>query len=159
MTTNFNINYTSQNRATFDLVKLPNVSFTSTKFTLPSIKLPPAEASSPKFLHTEPGDKIKFDEFSLTFIVVEDLSNWNEIYQWLIDNGAPRDYRQYKHDSRFSDGVLQLYSSKRNPILKYKFYNMHPIELSGIDFDESDEDFIIRKSEITFAYTHYEIYS
>lgn len=157
MTSTPNINWTASNRATLEIAKLPIVSFTSTEYSLPGLSLPPAEASIPKGYGKEPGDKIQFDELTVTFLVTEDLSNWKEIYKWMMSNGAPKSYSQYNHSGRFSDGTLIIYSSHNNPILKYKFYEMHPINLTSIDFSEEDSDTIVKKASVTFAYLFYEL--
>lgn len=151
------INLLTSNRASFDLVGFPQFSASVTSFQLPEISL--TEINVPTKYNTgkEAGTQVEFTQLSVDFLVDEDLSNWLEIYNWIISLGMPKDHAQYRGvNDRHSDGSLIVYSSHNNVQNKFKFYELFPLSLSGIEFTEEDSEAIYRKATATFSLLYYE---
>jgi hypothetical protein len=78
----------------FSLARAPKVTFFSNTANIPSMSL--GIANQPTYLKDipVPGDKINFQDFSLRFIVDEDLVNYTEMYHWIKGLGYPEDLNQ-----------------------------------------------------------------
>ena len=74
-----NRNFLSPTGFRFTLVKAPKVSFFSNTAQIPGISITPAE--QPTYLKDipQPGDKMDFQDFTLRFLVDENLENYMQI--------------------------------------------------------------------------------
>jgi hypothetical protein len=52
---------------------------------------------------------------------------------------------------------LYVLNSAYKPIVTFKFYDVYPVSLSGLDFDVSIQDVDNLMATATFSYTHYEV--
>ena len=57
----------------------------------------------------------------------------------------------------YSDGTLQVLTSKENPNFKITFKDMWPYSLSTLQFDATSEDIQYFTADVTFKYTVYNI--
>lgn len=110
----------------------------------------------------EPGDKITFDDFSLKFLVDENLENYLEIYKWIKGLGYPENLEQiYKLQTSkggiYSDGTLQVLNSSQRPNFSVKYYDLFPYDLTTLLFDSTLTDSDPFTAEVKFKYTYFEI--
>jgi hypothetical protein len=123
------------------------------------------------------GDKINFGEFTIRFLVAEDMSNYLELYRWILALGFPKDYNQFRaftetRPSRFpfvtktdgkqeilaySDGTLTILDSTNNPKVNIIFKNLFPISLQSLDFDIASQTVEYFTAIATFKYTFFEV--
>jgi len=167
-----NRNFLSPTGFKFILNKAPKVSFFGNQVNIPQMTLGVAE--QPTYLRDIPlpGDKIQFEDFSLRFLVDEDLSNYMEIFSWIRALGFPESleeiYAWQKKDfdikqptktqeSFYSDGTLEILTSSQNPNFKIKFQDLWPTTLSTLEFDATNEDISYLTADVTFKYTLYNI--
>ena len=167
-----NRNFLSPTGFKFIMSKAPKVSFFGNQVNIPQMTLGVAE--QPTYLRDIPlpGDKIQFDDFSLRFLVDEDLSNYMEIFSWIRALGFPESleeiYAWQKKDfdikqpaktqeSFYSDATLEILTSSQNPNFKVKFMDMFPTSLSTLEFDATDQDISYLTADVTFKYTLYNI--
>ena len=63
--------------------RAPNTSYFCQNFTMPSISVP--EVESPRSYSNAyfPGDKITYDQLTITMLVAENMENYVEIYDWM----------------------------------------------------------------------------
>ena len=104
----------------------------------------------------------------MTFLVEEHLSNYREIFNWMINIGFPKSHAQYKAQARADDtnrgGELVLYSdiqitilsNKNNPIVRTTIYEAFPTNLSGLEYSAQTADTDWLTATVTFAYAYYE---
>ena len=152
------INLLTSNRASFDLAGFPKFSASVTGFQLPEISIQTVDVPTRFNKGKEAGTEVEFTELSVEFLVDEDLTNWLEIYNWIISLGMPKDHEQYRGvNDRNSDGSLIVYSSHNNVLTKFNFYELFPTNLSGIEFTEEDIDTIYRKATVSFSLLYYEV--
>lgn len=152
------LNYLTKNRATFTIPALNNLTLTIKSFQLPGISLPPVETPSPFFQKHHAGDKVLFDTLNLVFQVDEQLVSWLEVFKWIIGLGAPVDKVQYREKEHFElDGYLTIYSSHNNPIVRFKFLECIPTDLSPLDFEEGVTDTEHMDASVAIEYLRYEI--
>lgn len=166
-----NRNYLSATGFKFSLGKYPKVDFFSNSASIPSINL--GVAAQPTYLKDIPipGDKLTYDDFTLEFLVDEELENYFTIHNWISGFGFPDTVEQYKNlleedelspgkqtaYSGQSDGTLLIYNSNFNPIAAVVFEGLFPVSLSTIQFDAKTQDVQYVTGQVTFKYTNYRI--
>lgn len=167
-----NRNFLSPTGFEFVLNRCPKVPFFSNSANVPGITL--GTAIQPTYLKDidTPGDKIVFDDFSLRFLVDENLENYMEIQNWIRGLGYPKNlneiYRLQKESKNYdasdiktmniySDGTLTVLGSSMNPNFKVKFHDLWPYNLTTLSFDATDTSIEYFTAEVSFKYTIYEI--
>jgi len=167
-----NRNFLSPTGFKFILNKAPKVSFFGNQVNIPQMTLGVAE--QPTYLRDIPlpGDKIQFEDFSLRFLVDENLDNYIEVFNWIRALGYPESIDEIKDwqrkdftinqldkttESFYSDATLEVLTSSQNPNFKIKFQDMWPSSLSTLTFDATDEDISYLTADVTFKYTLYNI--
>ena len=78
-----------------NFTRLPNVNFFCQRVNIPAINLGIALQNTPFSDMNYEGDKLTFEQMTMNFYVNEDLSNYLEVYSWLISLGFPDNYKQY----------------------------------------------------------------
>jgi hypothetical protein len=167
-----NRNFLSPVGFKFILNRTPKVSFFGNSANVPGITLGIAE--QPTYLKNipVPGDKIDFQDFTLRFIVDENLENYMEMQKWIRGLGFPesleeiydlQNSKRYTEANRekimdiYSDGTLFILNSSNNINFQVKFKDMFPYQLTDLSFDATDVDIEYFTSEVTFKYTIYDI--
>lgn len=163
----------------FSVRDLPGVSFTCQSANLPALQLGFAVQTTPFVDIPTIGDKINFGDFTIRFIVSENMENYLELYRWLIALGFPKDYSQFKNFAgtrsssfpfvtktngesevlAYSDGTLTILDSTNNPKVNIIFKNLFPISLEALDFDISSQTLEYFTAIASFRYTVFEVES
>ena len=156
----------------FILNRAPKVTFFSNSANIPGITL--GIANQPNYLRDipQPGDKMDFEDFTLRFLVDENLENYNEISNWIRGLGFPESLAQIYEFQRsnpnldqprkgqlnlYSDATLNVLSSNQNANFKIKFKDMFPYSLTTLQFDATDTDIDYFTAEVSFKYTIFNI--
>jgi hypothetical protein len=156
----------------FILNRAPKVTFFSNSANIPGITL--GIANQPNYLRDipQPGDKMEFEDFTLRFLVDENLENYNEISNWIRGLGFPESLAQiYEFQQSnpnldqprkgqlnlYSDATLNVLSSNQNANFKIKFKDMFPYNLTTLQFDATDTDIDYFTAEVSFKYTIFNI--
>ncbi len=122
----------------------------------------------------------------MTFLVDENLENYQEIHGWLVGLGFPRDHSEFRNligagsdrfpvsnesvstepgkvkfgttdqGPVFSDATLTVLSSKNNPQVEIRFRDLFPVSLTGLQYDQQATDVEYLTSTVTFRYTIYD---
>jgi len=166
-----NRNFLSPTGFRFTLTRTPKVAFFANSANIPDLNL--GVANQPSYLKDidVPGDKLQFGDFSLRFLVDEDLKNYMEIQNWMRGLGYPDSVREIidfqneetktiipdKTMDIYSDGSLIILTSNNNINFKVNFENMFPTFLSTLDFSATDNDVEYFTADVTFKYTIYNI--
>ena len=167
-----NRNFLSPTGFKFILNRAPKVAFFSNSANIPSLDL--GIATQPTYLKDLdiPGDKILFEDFSLRFLVDEDIKNYMEIQNWIRGLGYPESRQEIinlqterdKIDTFesglmdiYSDGTLTVLGSNQRPNFMVKFKDLFPYSLSTLNFDATDTDVEYFTADVSFKYTIYEI--
>lgn len=137
--------------------RLPNVEFFTQRVSIPSVSAAGVPTTSP--LHTlyNTPDRIEFAELDLSFIVDEDMKNYNEIFNWMQGLGSPQNSDQRKaleasKDGPRSDVAILIENSSRNSNIKFTFTDCFPVALSGVQLDVTGSDIIYPECNVTFRY-------
>lgn len=164
-----NRNFLSPVGFKFSLAKEPKAAFFCNAARIPEINL--GTAVQPNYLKDIPipGDKIEYGDFSLKFLVDENLTNYMTIHNWITGLGYPESTQQFKNLTtnptsgiremglQFSDGSLHILDSNYNDVAIVKFRDLFPYTLSSLEFDSSSTDTNYFTAEATFGYTVYDI--
>ena len=165
-----NRNYLSGIGFKFNLAKYPKVDFFSNSARIPELTL--AVATQPSYLKDIdlPGEKLTYGDFTLRFLVDEDMENYMSVYQWLYGLGFPESTKEFGElttdkDGRremreqYCDGTLRILNSNLREIAKVKFKDLFPVSLTSLDFDATNTDIQYLTAEASFKYTIYELIS
>ena len=163
-----NRNFLSPVGFRFTLAKEPKVAFFSNSVRIPEITL--GTTLQPSYLKDVdvPGDKLTYGDFSLRFLVDENLVNYMAIHNWITGLGYPESTDQFKSLTtnsegetdlleQFSDGSLHILNSNYRTVATVKFRDLFPVSLSSLDFEATDTDVSYFTAEVTFKYTIYDI--
>ena len=164
-----NRNFLSPIGFQFSLNKVPKATFFSNSARIPEITL--GTAVQPVYLKDIdiPGDKLQYGDFTLRFLVDEDLVNYMSIHNWLTGLGYPESTEQFKktttnteglrdNEEIFSDGSLSILNSNYRTTAIVKFRDLFPISLTSLEFEATDTDVNYFTAEVSFKYTIYEIF-
>ena len=152
----------------FGIKKLPTTSFFVQSVSLPGIKLGFTEVPTPFIRYPIPGDHATFNDFTITFRVDEDMKNYLELYNWIVQLGFPDSFDQYKlidsksattGEGKTSDGVLIAQNSARSPNMEIMFVDMFPRSLSDIVFDTRDTNLQYAEATAVFKFRKLQIKS
>jgi len=167
-----NRNFLSPVGFKFTLNRAPKVAFFGNSANIPGLTL--GIANQPSYLKDipTPGDNIQFNDFTLRFLVDENLENYMEIQNWIRGLGFPESLgeiydlqneqkyvntRDSKLMNIYSDGTLSILTSNQNVNFNVKFSDLWPYSLTDLQFDATDTDVEYFTAEVTFKYTIYNI--
>lgn len=127
----------------FTSKSFPNISFHCTKIEIPSIQSLDATFSAPMVDYGLPSYKIETSSVTITFIVDENLINFNEILKWFNDTSVPNFedrafidvYRALisgNTDGMISDATIAILTNNNNPNIYVELIDMYPISVGEI---------------------------
>lgn len=139
----------------FTIKDIANTAFTCQSIGIPAIQFGTATQPTPFVDIPRIGDKLVYNELAIKFLIAEDLSNYMEIFDWMVALGFPNDYNQfprfvgerltkfpfYKSEKNnaevvgYSDGTLTILDSNNQPKTNIMFRDMYPVSLEGLNFD------------------------
>ena len=139
------------------LEKFEGVYFFCQTANIPDVSMPVTEVASPfRNLPIIPSGGVKFGDFSVRFIVDEDLVNYNSIYKWIRDNGnADQMQRTTKESEIYTNGQLNIVTSQYNPAFVIDYRDIFPVSLSGLQFDATMTDVEYITAEVTFKHQQF----
>jgi hypothetical protein len=175
------LDYASPTQFRFGINQLPKVEFFTINANLPGIDAPTIDFANPFKNIPIMGDKLTYENLTITFIVDEYLENYQSLHNWMTGIGFPSDRSEFKthrdvtsiapaggrttpvdivssttsDKSMYSDAFLMLLSNKNNPILNVIFENLFPISLSGLDYTQGATDVEYMSATASFAYQIY----
>ena len=170
------LDYLKPNGFKFQIHNLPNVSYFCQAANIPAIQIGSPEFQTPLSNIPVPGDKLTYGDLVIRFLVQENMSNYLELYNWLVGLGFPESREQYKNwneaqryrfpaisDKRlgalgnFSDADFFILDSDNNPNVKVTYYDVFPVSLEALDFDISSgrADFLVGIA--AFKYRQYTV--
>ena len=165
-----NRNFLSGVAFKFNLAKFPKVDFFSNSARIPELNLElTTQASYLKNIDV-PGERLTYGDFTLRFLVDENMENYISVYNWLTGLGFPETTKEFaelikdkdgQRDPKeaFCDGTLRILNSNYREVAKVSFNDLFPISLTSLDFDATNTDVQYFTAEATFKYTVYKITS
>jgi len=164
-----NRNFLSPVGFKFSLSTKEKVDFLSNTAQIPGISFGTALQGTPFRMLDVPGTELIFEDFTLSFLVDEDMKNYMTIHNWMYGLAFPESFNQFKDfvkdpDSglennllQYCDGTLHVLNSNYRNIAMVKFKDLFPISLTPLQFTASDDDINYFTAEASFKYTYYDI--
>ena len=143
--------------------RIPNCSYFYQRVSIPGMVI--GSAIQPTSFSDIPieGDKLTFDQLNISFLVDEDLQNYQEIYSWLVSISFPDNFTQFTSlkkppinsstDGIYSDVDVIIHTNKANPNYKITFKDIFPVSLGSIDFEASVSSLDPIVVEASFLFT------
>ena len=181
------LDYASPTQFKFSIIKLPKVEYFCTAVNIPGISLGGTMVQPTPLKDIPiPGEKLTYEPLRMTFMVDENLENFQEIHGWLVGLVFPRDRSEFQNlvsagNDRFpaknqsvsneigkvkygatntggtySDATLTVLSSKNNSEIEVRFRNMFPTGLTGLDYNQQAADVDYLTATVDFSYQIYD---
>ena len=180
------LDYASPVQFRFKCSKLPTVEFFCQSANIPGISI--GTASMPTGLKDIPipGEKVAYQDLSISFLVDENLNNYKEIHDWIIALGFPQNHTQFAdlqaagadrypgstsgaivpetniavplaEGGTYSDATLTVLNSKNIAVTEIRFNNIFPTSLGALSYDVQASDVNYLQASVDFSYMYYEI--
>ena len=138
-----------------EFTNLPRTTYTCQVANIPELNIGAATQQTPTRDIPLIGDKLEYGDLNIEFILNEDMSNYIEIYNWILNiagtdlvNMTTDDFRKAlvgypstpsrnKDDSRgiYSDASLYIINSSNRPIIKVNSLDVIPVSIYVPTFD------------------------
>ena len=176
--------YSQQSQFKVFLPLFPTTEWFVVRANVPGVSLGQAVQTTPMIDMPIIGDKLTYDDFYVTFLVDEQLKNYTEMHDWLINCAAPQERSQFLGKER-PDGIpkrpqteimdlilgnvkssdrdlysnldLFIMSSKNNPLVKIQMVEAFPISLTNIEYSHQESDVTYAECTATFAFSYFTI--
>ena len=179
------LDYASPTQFKFQIQKLPKVEYFCTSVNLPALALSEVRQPTPFVDVPLPGTTLTYSPLTMTFLVDENLENFQEIHGWIRGLGFPESYTEYaggldagsdrapsskasvssepgkvkfgapSQAAYFSDATLIILTSKNNAIKEVRFRDVYPTNIGELQYDQQAEDINYTTSTVEFAYSLY----
>ena len=181
------LDYADPTKFKFNIIKLPKVEYFCTAVNLTGVSLADNYTQPTPFRDIPlPGEKLSYENLVMTFLVDENLENYQEIHGWLRGLGFPGGYAEFKtlldagvdrfptsknsvlgdagrskfaapnQGGLFSDATLTILTSKNNAVVEVRFSDVFPISLSGLQYTQQANDTDYLTATVTFNYKLYD---
>lgn len=139
------------------LEKFEGTDFFCQSANVPDISMPTTEVPTRfRNLQIIPGGGVTFGDFVVTFIVDEDLKNYNSIHSWMRDNGnADQMARKTAEKDIYTNAQLHIVTSSYNPAFIIDFRNIFPVSLSNLQFNATITDVEYITAEVVFKHQQF----
>ena len=179
------LDYSSPTQFRFLINQLPKVQYFTVAANIPGITLGEGVFNTPLKDIPLLGDKLTYEDLTITFIVDENLENYIEMHTWLTAIGFPKDrsqFREFRSETSnvktstrgeskdigdvkastpelamTSDAVMTILTNKNNPVVECRFADVFPTSLSGLTYSQNQTDVDYLTAEVNFKYQIYEI--
>lgn len=154
------LNFHRTNGFRVSIERLPNFIFTTQQVQIPGINLGMAPVPNSFVQVKEPGDTVQFESIQITFPLLEDFSNYIEIYRWIIGLGFPQTRKQFEHifkEGEKSRIIIHVLDSEENVSMSFTFHDAFPSGLSSLPLDVSVMTQEPIQVTAMFEYTYFDI--
>ena len=177
------LDYASPTQFKFGIHQLPKVEFFTVSAAIPSISVGVVNVETPFKDIPMIGDKMVYDNLTITFIVDEYLENYISLHNWIRGIGFPTERKEFRtfrdvtsnvpasgkvpsadlagaaipDKAMYSDAYLMVLSNKNNPIIEIDFQNLFPISLGALEFTQTATDVEYMTVDAEFAYEIYDV--
>lgn len=137
----------------FILDKTPNTNYLVQKVEIPGMQLGIAQTPSPGLVRVINPGNIEYGDLAITFKVGEDMSDYLEIYNWMVELGHPDSLAQYSRT--FYDATVLIMDSAKRPNISIRFTDCIPVSLSPINLDSTIEGVQYLDATATFRFQRF----
>jgi hypothetical protein len=139
--------------------RLPNTTYFLQSANLPGLDISAVRQHTVFNTVFRPGGEVSHNPVTVNFIVDEDISNWKEIRNWILECSNYKDFTEYRPPAEhFSDEItLTILTNTHNITHKAVFSNAFPIALSDLNFTTIASGDEILTASMQFKFTSYDI--
>ena len=137
----------------FILDKTPNTNYLVQKVEIPGMQLGIAQTPSPGLVRIINPGNIEYGDLAITFKVGEDMSDYLEIYNLMIELGHPDSLDQYSRS--FYDATVLIMDSAKRPKISVRFTDCIPVSLSQVSLDSTMEGVQYLDATATFRFQRF----
>lgn len=163
-----NPNVMLDNKFTFIIRKLSEVSFNCRSANIPAISIPYTWQTTLQNPIPRPGLNMTYEPFEIEFILDEDLNNYTELMAWMIALSMPvngKGWSQLKAEKinpepdngLVSDAVLTILTNESVPNRVVFFRDAFPISLNEIRFTNNTDNPNEQACTARFIYSWFDI--
>ena len=138
-------------RLVIDSLKYPNAQYTVQAAAIPDLSVPGAAMNTPKRNILMAADKLESAPLTLTFLVDENFTTYQEIHDWMFGMVGQDDLG----DRKTRDLTLIIYNSSNNVVKEIQFADAHPTSLSSLPFEVTNETVNYLTAVVEFQYSYY----
>lgn len=99
-----------------------------------------------------PNNKLEFGPMSLSILLSENLTEWFNIYKWMIRCAV----NQSSHIEEVLNGELTVLNAENQPVMRFKYKGIFPLTLSDVLYSIVDDE-ITQRLELTIKYESYSV--
>lgn len=170
-----NLNYLSPVNFDLSINKLPKTRYFCTGVTLPSVTMSEAVHETTLAIQSAlPGDKITFDPLNVKFVVDEDMTNYQEIFNWIMALGPGVDTQDFinlvdakkntkgkfsnaNFENMYSDATMIINTSSNNANVEFMFTDCFPTSLGSIEFQTDAQGVEYASCDLTLKFTMFTV--
>lgn len=176
-----NRNFLSPIGFKFVIKKMSGVDFFCQAAKIPSISMQKVRHSTSVNQIPQPGDELYYEDFSLRFLVDENMKNWYQVHDWMREITTPYSAKEFGYSRGTlesknpvtrrvkpipglvnnqwrSEASLFVLSSNYQPVAEFVFHDMFPISLSPVLFDSSVPDIEYMMCDCSLAYSYFDYF-
>ena len=164
LTSNLNYLQPTSYKLTLDRENYPNLEYFAQSVTHPGMIMNPVEVPY-KQLSGIPltGAKLTYNELSANLILDENLSSYDEMYNWMRRLLTQEEIPAIKRNFRtkvvptYSDIVVSILSSHNNKTKQIKYIDCIPIALGDITFESTATGTEFVTFAISFRFSYFDL--
>lgn len=150
--------------------RIPDTQYFLQSVNLPGITGTQIRMPTPGLDYYSAGDKIAYNNLTITFILDEEMLSWRNIHKWFRSFASPEGTQERRalsdiqepnaiyERSAYSDAVLNIITNLNNTNFRIDFYNLFPISLSDVQFDTRLSADHTMTADATFVFDYYNLF-
>lgn len=159
--------------------RLKGTTFFVQKAGIPTLRIASADTGTRFNKIPQPGDELQYEEFTMQFLVDENMKNYYQVHDWMREIGTPVSSREFRYSrgsvrsqnvppnksTREYDGPknqwrsdisLVILSSNYQPVSEFIYRDCFPTSLTGLTFDSSVKEVNYFTASASFKYTYFD---
>ena len=145
--------------------EFPGLVYMARSVDLPGVAIATTEIPTGLAPVMEPSTKLDYEQIPIEFLVSEDLSNWEEIHNWMrgltsaksIGDNAILLERLLGAGKKKTDMSIILLNNVGAPVVEYTFIDAWPVNLSSINYRADLTEATDVTATASFVYDYFEV--
>lgn len=161
LTTNINYLQPTGFKVVIDRTRYPNLEYFAQTVSHPGATLAPLELPTRRVTSVPlAGDKITFSEVTFNLLLDENLTSYNEMFNWMLrilNDGQISALERGTKEPTYADITLHVLSSHNNTVKKIRYKDCIPTSLGAIEFQSTSGDVTFLTFDASFRFSQFEI--
>lgn len=133
-----------------EIPTLPNLTYWVQTAFLPTVSIEGGLLSSPNREIPVPGHKLEFDSMTMTFLLDQDLRNYEEIYYWMLKIQVEKQFSEMTQDIK-----LHFLTGQMNISRTITLVGAYPTTLTEVAMGSDDSDSVGVIGSVIFQYQYF----